>query len=201
MAKTEHYPSQVFWSDEDEGFIALAPDLPGCSAFGETQGEAIAELQDAIAASIGAARAAGNPVPEPSNLPTPAAYSGKVLLRMPKALHAKLAASAEREDVSLNHYMVYLLTNADAIASYGHMGAFSGVGAFSQGGTVTVGIGSAVIGYYPQGTINLERVFTGHELVTARPSTRFMETGRNILYQIPQVHPQNIDSETQAANG
>jgi predicted RNase H-like HicB family nuclease len=54
---------QVFWSDEDDGFIALAPDLPGCSAFGETQPEALAQLQDAIAAWIEATRAAGNPVP------------------------------------------------------------------------------------------------------------------------------------------
>jgi len=28
------YPIEVFWSDEDEGFIAVVPDLPGCSAWG-----------------------------------------------------------------------------------------------------------------------------------------------------------------------
>lgn len=28
---------QLFWSGEDGGFIAVAPDLPGCSAFGETE--------------------------------------------------------------------------------------------------------------------------------------------------------------------
>ena len=38
------YPKHLFWSDEDEGFIAVAPDLPGSSAFGETEAEAIAEL-------------------------------------------------------------------------------------------------------------------------------------------------------------
>lgn len=65
-AETEHYPAHVFWSDEDEGYIAVAPDLPGCSSFGATRQEAIAELQDAIAAWIEAARAAGNPVPGPS---------------------------------------------------------------------------------------------------------------------------------------
>jgi predicted RNase H-like HicB family nuclease len=56
--------SQVFWSDEDEGFIAVAPDLPGCSAFGETQQQALDELQRAIAAWIEAQRAAGNLVTE-----------------------------------------------------------------------------------------------------------------------------------------
>jgi antitoxin HicB len=59
------YPAKIFWSDEDEGFIAEAIDLPGCSAFGETQSEAIAELQDAIRAWIAAAIAAGNEVPQP----------------------------------------------------------------------------------------------------------------------------------------
>jgi predicted RNase H-like HicB family nuclease len=63
---TTRYPARVFWSDEDEGFIAEAVDLPGCSAFGETQSEAIMELQNAIRAWIAAARAAGNAIPEPT---------------------------------------------------------------------------------------------------------------------------------------
>jgi hypothetical protein len=38
--------------------------------------------------------------------------SGKVLLRMPRRLHAQLAQSAKQEDVSLNQYIVYLLSSA-----------------------------------------------------------------------------------------
>ena len=64
---THRYPAHVFWSEEDEGFIAIATDLPGCSAFGDTQDEALKQLQDAIAAWIGAQRSAGNPVPAPSS--------------------------------------------------------------------------------------------------------------------------------------
>jgi len=63
---TPRYPKHVFWSDDDEGFIAIAPDLPGSSAFGESKAEAMAELDQAIAAWIEAARAAGNVVPSPS---------------------------------------------------------------------------------------------------------------------------------------
>ena len=59
MTDTNRYPANVFWSEEDEGFIAVAADLPGCSAFGETQHEALTELQSAIVAWIEAARAAG----------------------------------------------------------------------------------------------------------------------------------------------
>ncbi len=58
-----NHHTKIFWSEEDGGFIATAPDLPGCSAFGETPQEALAELQDAIAAWTEAAHAAGNPVP------------------------------------------------------------------------------------------------------------------------------------------
>ena len=63
---TPHYPSEVFWSDEDEGFIALAPDLPGCSAFGATRDEAERESQDAILAWIASAQSVGNQIPAPS---------------------------------------------------------------------------------------------------------------------------------------
>jgi predicted RNase H-like HicB family nuclease len=66
VTDTNRYPAQVFWSDEDEGFVAVATDLPGCSAFGDTQEEALAELRDAIEAWIEAAKSAGNAIPEPS---------------------------------------------------------------------------------------------------------------------------------------
>jgi predicted RNase H-like HicB family nuclease len=49
------YPASVFWSDEDAGFIAIAPDLPGCSAIGETRSDALLELEQAISAWIEAA--------------------------------------------------------------------------------------------------------------------------------------------------
>ena len=110
MTDTKRYPANVFWSDEDEGFIAVASDLPGCSAFGETQHEALTELQSAIAAWIEAARAAGNPIPEPSQPAADSIYSGKILVRMPKSLHAELAQGAKREAVSLNQHIVFLLT-------------------------------------------------------------------------------------------
>jgi predicted RNase H-like HicB family nuclease len=108
MTDAHLYPTHVFWSDEDEGYIAVATDLPGCSAFGDTQSEALRELQDAIAAWIEAQQAVGNPVPEPSR--PSREYSGKVLLRMPRSLHAKLALAASDEDVSLNQYIVHVLS-------------------------------------------------------------------------------------------
>lgn len=66
MIDPKRYPIEVFFSDEDEGYIALAPDLPGCSAFGNSREQALAELDDAIEAWRLAAEAVGNPIPEPS---------------------------------------------------------------------------------------------------------------------------------------
>jgi predicted RNase H-like HicB family nuclease len=66
MVDAFRYPIQVFWSEDDAGFIAAVPDLLGCSAFGETQVEAVNEVKDAIAAWIEAMTAAGNPIPLPS---------------------------------------------------------------------------------------------------------------------------------------
>ena len=57
------YPLNIFWSDEDEGFIAEAPDLPGCSAWGGTEAEAAGEAQDAITAWVQAAKVAGRAIP------------------------------------------------------------------------------------------------------------------------------------------
>jgi antitoxin HicB len=48
------------------GFLATVPDLPGCMSDGETPGEAIANVQDAIAAWIEAARDMGRDIPQPA---------------------------------------------------------------------------------------------------------------------------------------
>ena len=60
------YPIEVFWSDEDEGYIAVVPDLAGCNAWGKTEVEAIREVRDAIAAWIKAARSMKRAIPAPS---------------------------------------------------------------------------------------------------------------------------------------
>lgn len=63
---TASYPIEVFWSDEDQAWIADVPDLPYCTAHGATPHEAVAEVELAAEAWIEAARATGRPVPEPS---------------------------------------------------------------------------------------------------------------------------------------
>lgn len=107
------YPIEVFWSDEDEGHIAVAPDLPGASAWGKTEAEAIEELHTVIELWLKAAKKVGNPVPCPSDR-SDVNYSGKFLMRVPKRLHAELAHAAKAQGVSLNQYVLYLLTKRHA---------------------------------------------------------------------------------------
>ncbi len=70
---THRYLIEIFWSDEDQGYIAVVPDLPGCCAFGETQEEALREIHDAMEAWIEACRQSGEPVPQPKAQPQKAA--------------------------------------------------------------------------------------------------------------------------------
>jgi len=106
----QRYPVELHWSAEDAGWIATFPDLSGCSAWGPTEAEALIESQAAAAAWLKACKAAGNPTPEPSPLAYDADYSGRFVMRIPKRLHADLAKSAKRQGVSLNQYVLYLLT-------------------------------------------------------------------------------------------
>ena len=59
------YHINVFYSEEDEGYIADIPDLKHCSAFGETPEEALREALKAKKAWLEAARANGKAIPAP----------------------------------------------------------------------------------------------------------------------------------------
>ncbi|MCJ7751987.1 MAG: type II toxin-antitoxin system HicB family antitoxin [Armatimonadetes bacterium] len=63
------YHINIFYSDEDGGYVADIPDLEACSAFGETPEQALAEVERAKAAWLEAARAAGKPIPPPRYRP------------------------------------------------------------------------------------------------------------------------------------
>jgi predicted RNase H-like HicB family nuclease len=63
------YHINIFWSDEDDGYIADIPDLVACSAFGASPAEALAQVQLAKEAWLEAARAEGKPIPAPRHRP------------------------------------------------------------------------------------------------------------------------------------
>jgi predicted RNase H-like HicB family nuclease len=59
------YEVIIYWSEEDQAFVADVPELPGCAAHGPTQQAALASAQEAIALWIDTATEFGDPVPEP----------------------------------------------------------------------------------------------------------------------------------------
>jgi len=63
------YHINIFWSEEDGGYIADIRDLRACSAFGASPAEALAQVELAKAAWLEAARAEGKPIPVPSYRP------------------------------------------------------------------------------------------------------------------------------------
>lgn len=63
------YHINIFYSDEDGGYIADIPDLKACSAFGATAEEALREVELAKGAWLEAAAETGTPVPEPKYRP------------------------------------------------------------------------------------------------------------------------------------
>ena len=55
----------IYWSDEDEVFVAEVPELPGCTAHGDSHEAALASVKEAMQLWIDTAREFGDPVPEP----------------------------------------------------------------------------------------------------------------------------------------
>ncbi len=63
------YHVNLFYSEDDEGYIADIPDLKSCSAFGESPEEALREVLKTKKAWLEAAEANGKPIPKPSFRP------------------------------------------------------------------------------------------------------------------------------------
>ncbi|OFW29695.1 MAG: hypothetical protein A3J28_12995 [Acidobacteria bacterium RIFCSPLOWO2_12_FULL_60_22] len=59
------YEVIIYWSEEDQAFIAEVPELPGCAAHGSTQEVALANAQEAIRLWLDTAKEYGDPIPEP----------------------------------------------------------------------------------------------------------------------------------------
>lgn len=59
------YETIIYWSEEDQLFIADVPGLPGCIAHGASPDEALANAQQAMQLWLDTAREFGDPIPEP----------------------------------------------------------------------------------------------------------------------------------------
>lgn len=59
------YEVIIYWSREDQVFVAEVPELPGCMAHGNSQQEALTKANEAIQLWIETAQEFGDPIPEP----------------------------------------------------------------------------------------------------------------------------------------
>ena len=105
-----NYPIIIY--EEDSGYTAEIRELPGCLTQGETLQEVKENIRDARELWIETAYENGDNIPLPV---TEISYSGKTLLRMPRSLHQRLAENAEIDGVSLNQYIVFLLSEQNTL--------------------------------------------------------------------------------------
>ena len=95
--------------DKARPWVATVEELPGCTSRGKTAEEALSGVEAAKASWIATALAEGRDVPEPKSATS---HSGRLLLRMPRTLHADLTRASEREGVSLNQFITDALAGA-----------------------------------------------------------------------------------------
>jgi antitoxin HicB len=99
--KLDEYPFTVrpLTAEDGGGYLIEYPDVPGCIADGETPEEAIANGRDALKSALRTLKELDGQIPAPGRI---ANASGQWRQRVPRSLHARLAARAEQEGVSLN---------------------------------------------------------------------------------------------------
>lgn len=104
-------PYTIVIRRDDEGdYIARVEELQGCIAHGATPDDALKSLAEAQEGWLGEAISAGQSIPEP--LRENALPSGKWVQRVPRNLHRKLISVAQKEGVSLNHFVSTALAEA-----------------------------------------------------------------------------------------
>ena len=93
--------------ESGEYYFATVQELDGCMSDGATLEETYVNIREAMEGWIETKLEAGLSIPVPIDADK---YSGKYVVRLPKTLHRRLAAEAEREGVSLNQYSLYKLS-------------------------------------------------------------------------------------------
>ena len=107
------YPTEVMPIPEElgGGFNACIPLLGRYSAVGdgETAEEAYADLRAVLPSLLEEWIREGVDIPEPEPAADESRYSGRMMLRVPKTLHARVARRAQAEGVSINQFIAVTL--------------------------------------------------------------------------------------------
>lgn len=102
------YPFEIrpLSKEDGGGYLISFPDFSECISDGETPEEAIQNGFEALKDTVFALESMNLPVPKPNS---GGSHSGKFVQRVPKTLHARLAARAKQEGVSMNTLVTSML--------------------------------------------------------------------------------------------
>jgi predicted RNase H-like HicB family nuclease len=106
------YKTVLEYEPDDKTWVAFCPDLGRgtCYAIGESKLEALALLEESKKIILQYAIAEGKEIPEPALIDEADLPSGNFIIRVPKTTHRKLKVEAENEGVSLNQYVLSVLS-------------------------------------------------------------------------------------------
>jgi predicted RNase H-like HicB family nuclease len=106
------YKTILEYEPDDKTWVAYCPDLGRgtCYAIGESKLEALTLLEDSKKIILQYALAEGKEIPEPALIDDEDLPSGNFIIRVPKTTHRKLKVEAENEGVSLNQYVLSVLS-------------------------------------------------------------------------------------------
>lgn len=105
---------EIVEEDGEKYYRVSIPQLPGVIAYGDSINEAYEEILGAKKVWFEKCLEDGVDIPEP----TTDMYSGRITIRIPKSLHEELAISSKSENVSLNQYIVTLLSRNSIVSTY-----------------------------------------------------------------------------------
>lgn len=100
--RPEDYQYSVGWSEEDRLYIGRVAEFPSLAAHGNSQAQALEEINQVVRFVLEDLIEEGEAIPEPFSKRS---YSGKLNVRMPEAMHRRLAIEAAEQHVSLNQWI------------------------------------------------------------------------------------------------
>ena len=104
-----HYTYRVFWSDEEQEFVALCAEFPSLSYLADRPAGAVSALQQLVDETVADMQENNEPIPQPLS---ERQYSGKFNIRISPALHRALAIEAAENQISMNRLISDKLSRA-----------------------------------------------------------------------------------------
>lgn len=107
MKRNDHYTYRVFWSEEDQEYVATCAEFPSLSWLERSPEKALTGIRKVVSECVEDMRNSGEPIPEALSTKS---FSGRFVIRIPPQLHRRLATLAAESGVSLNRLVSHKLS-------------------------------------------------------------------------------------------